>query len=746
MSLLTDLAIILMAAGVFTVISKALKQPLILGYTIAGFLVGPYLGLFPISSIEGVKQWADIGIIFLLFALGLEFSFKKALRVGRSALITACVQCAGMFAVGMIVGPLMGWTLMESVFLGGLLSMSNTAVIIKAYNDFGFKNKPYANLLFGSLVFDDIIAVFLLMLLSTLAAASRFTGIDLVFAFGKFAFFLILWFVVGILIIPSLLKRAHKYLNKEIIVVIAIGLCFLMVTLAQMAGFSAALGAFVMGSILAETIEGERILQSMDSINDLFGAIFFVSVGMMVDPVMIAQHWLPIVILSLVVMIGIFFFATVGALLTGQGINGSVHIGFSLAQLGIGAFIVIEIGCSMGVMRDFICPVVVATSVITTFFTPYMIKAADPVCDWLYRVLPPKLISTLDSKANATALTESVAAQNEWKNLLKIYNIRLLLYSVIILAIIIFSNKHMESIILGFYRQANPVVMDWICFGVTAMALLPFFYGLISSSKNERRSIELLIKSNRNNKWVVSALTIVKILISLAALFFTINCHLAPSWFTILLMLLFAVSAVIVAQKYSKRFSAIENKFISNFNEKEQMERAVKPVTTSLQDKLQGYDVHIEYVEISPSFTFVGKTLREMPFRHMSDISIVEIMHGERCVRIPRGDEPIFPHDILLAVGTTEQLQKFRSIIAENSPEVVPDQKSEFVVRILNIEKDSILVNKTLKENDLRSSGCLVVSILRNNKLIANPKYDEKILEGDRIWIAGEKNSCEWFI
>ena len=245
--LVTELAIILIAAGVFTVISKALKQPLILGYIVAGFLVGPSLGIFPQFSPESVHQWSEIGIIFLLFNLGLEFSFKKLLKVGSAALITAGTICVGMFVLGMLTGSAMGWTSMESIFLGGLLSMSSTTIIIKAYDDMGLKNKPYASLIFGSLVFEDLIAVLLLVLLSTIAVTGRFEGGQMLFALAKLAFFIILWFVVGLYIIPILLKKARNYLSDEILLLVSVGLCFLMVVLANLAGFSSALGAFVMG-------------------------------------------------------------------------------------------------------------------------------------------------------------------------------------------------------------------------------------------------------------------------------------------------------------------------------------------------------------------------------------------------------------------------------------------------------------------------------------------------------------------
>ena len=437
LNIVRDLAVILISAGVFTIISKALKQPLILGYILAGFLIGPNVTFFPgITNEATMHQWSEIGIIFLMFGLGLEFSFKKLLKVGGSAIVTAAVKFVGVFIIGFVTAQALSWSFMESVFLGGLLSMSSTMVVLKSYDDLGLKNKPYAGVVFGTLVVEDLIAILLMVLLSTMAVSQSFAGKELIMNIAKLVFFLILWFLVGIYIIPTLLKKAKEYLSDEILLIVSIGLCFGMVALATSVGFSSALGAFVMGSILAETAESEHIDRIVEPIKNLFGAIFFVSVGMMVAPSVIIEHWGIILLLAVIVIISHIVFAGAGIILTGNGLDNAVHTGFSLAQLGEFGFIIAGVGCTLGVMRDFIYPVIIAVSVITTFTTPFMIKLATPCYNLLNKRLPPSWINRLrqtdDSSGRHTA-----AESSEWKSLLNAYFTRIILYGVIIIAIYI---------------------------------------------------------------------------------------------------------------------------------------------------------------------------------------------------------------------------------------------------------------------------------------------------------------------
>ena len=748
-NLVKDLALILISAGVFTIISKALKQPLILGYIVAGFLVGPHMGLFPtVTSTAEVKEWSDIGIIFLLFALGLEFSFKKLLKVGSSALITAMTQCVGMFILGFLVGEAIGWSNMESIFLGGMLSMSSTTIIIKAYDELGYKERPFAPLVFGALVFEDLIAVVLMVLLSTMAVSNKFAGGEMLMGLGKLVFFLILWFLVGIYMIPTLLKKAHKYLNDEILLLVSLGLCFVMVSLASLAGFSEALGAFVMGSILAETLESEHIMHLTKGIKDLFGAIFFVSVGMMVDPQVIAGNWGTIIVLTITVMLGILFFSTSGAVLAGQGLDNAVHAGFSLAQLGEFSFIIAGLGVSLGVMRDFIYPVIITVSVITTFTTPYMIKAGTPAYEYLIKKLPEQFVNRINSFSSQDR-QNSAAAQNEWKRLIKELALRVLLYGVILIAIDLGSHIFLDKYIINRLDSLSPFVRNLISVVVTLVVMSPFLVGIAISGDDINRSSIKLIKAKQANIWPVISLALLRILIAMGFVLSVIATHFNLAFWTFLLILVSGVAFFFIGRRSISKFTIVEDRFMANLNEKEQQQRRMAPVTSKVSDKMARYNVKTDMITISPDSLYAGKQLRELPFRHKSGVNIVKIVRGSRTIMIPTGTETVFPYDKLLAVGTKEQLAEFRKDMNENVYVQEPDAETlaprEFQLDSITLKEDSWLTGKTLLETDMRSYGCMVISVVSDGQVTTNPKPDYRFKAGDTVWLAGEKSACEWW-
>ena len=749
-NLVKDLALILISAGVFTIISKALKQPLILGYILAGFLVGPHMGLFPtVTSTVQVKEWSDIGIIFLLFTLGLEFSFKKLIKVGSSALITAMTQCLGMFILGFLVGEAIGWSNMESIFLGGMLSMSSTTIIIKAYDDLGYKERPFAPLVFGALVFEDLIAVVLMVLLSTMAVSNKFAGGEMLMGLVKLVFFLILWFLVGIYMIPTLLKKAHKYLNDEILLLVSLGLCFVMVSLASLAGFSEALGAFVMGSILAETLESEHIMHLTKGIKDLFGAIFFVSVGMMVNPHVIAEHWGTILVLTITVMAGILFFSTSGAVLAGQGLDNAVHAGFSLAQLGEFSFIIAGLGVSLGVMRDFIYPVIITVSVITTFTTPYMIKAGTPAYQYLIRKLPQDFVQKINS-FSATERQNTTAAQNEWKKLIKELSIRVLLYGVILIAIDLGSHLFLDKTILSRLDGFTPFMRNLISVVITLAVMSPFLVGIAISGEEINRSSVKLIKAKHSNVWPVISLVLLRNLIAMGFVVSVIASHFHLAFWTILLIILSGVAFFFIGRRSISKFTIVEDRFMANLNEKERQQRRMSPVTSSVSDKMARYNVKTDLITISADSLYAGKMLKELPFRHKSGVNIVKIIRGSRSIMIPTGDEMVFPMDRLLAVGTKDQLAEFHKDMTESV--YTPNQTDgealaprQFELESITLTDESWLTGKTLSETNMRSYGCMVISVVSDGQVTTNPKADYRFKAGDVVWLAGEKTACEWW-
>lgn len=388
-SLVKDLALILVVAGFVTLIFKKLKQPLVLGYIVAGFLVSPHMPyLMSVMDKADIQTWADIGVIFLLFSLGLDFSIKKILKMGASPIIAACTIIFCMMALGVIVGYSFGWKQMDCIFLGGMLAMSSTTIIYKAFADMGLSQQGFASTVMSVLILEDILAIVMMVMLSTVARGASPDGAQIVGSVMKIGFFLVLWFVIGLFIIPLFLRSVRKILNNETLLIVALGFCCLMAVISTKVGFSAAFGAFVMGSILAETVEADKIIRLVDPVKNLFGAIFFVSVGMLVKPDILISYALPILLLVLAILAGQALFGTLGYLLGGQTLKNAMRCGFSMAQVGEFAFIIASLGLSLHVITDFLYPVVVAVSVITTFLTPYMIRAAEPCYNFLIKHLP----------------------------------------------------------------------------------------------------------------------------------------------------------------------------------------------------------------------------------------------------------------------------------------------------------------------------------------------------------------------
>ncbi len=569
MNLVEDLALILISAGVITIIFKLLKQPLVLGYIVAGFIVGPHFGLFPtVFDTNSIEEWSEIGIIFLMFALGLEFSFKKLLKMGSTAIIAAAIEIVLMIGIGTLSGYLMHWSLMECIFLGGMLAMSSTTIIIKAFDDLKLKKEPFADLTMVILIIQDIVAIVMMVLLSTAAASKQFHGQEMLAVIAKLLFFLILWFVVGIAIIPTFFRKAKRYINDETLLIISIGLCFGMVVFANYVGFSSALGAFVMGSIICETIEGEHIEKITKGTKDLFGAIFFVSVGMMVDPEILVNYWKPILFLTLITLVVKAFISAGSVLVAGESLNVSVKTGFSLSQIGEFAFIIASLGVSLGVLSNYIYPVIVAVSVITTFTTPYCIRLADPFSRFVEDKLPPHLKKTLDEYSLVGNNNRTPGA---WGTILKKSLLRTAIFGILCFSITFIAFHYFYPFMTKLLENYIPVnYINIINAFILLTFISPFLYGLMSNKHSTQALYSQLWREGQLNRVGIVAWTVLRIIIAGFFVMVILSKSFRFTKFVVFLLALVIVMFFLFSRRTLRRFTKIEDNFMNNLNAKEQ--------------------------------------------------------------------------------------------------------------------------------------------------------------------------------
>ena len=401
-----DLYILMITAAVVSILFKLLKQPVVLGYIVAGVLVGPHLFGQTFVNGDNVKAWGDIGVLFVLFCIGLEFRLKNLISNGKVAAIGALTIIGGMMLLGYAVGWDAGLDMVNSLFLAGMLCMSSTTIVMKAIDEAGLSKERFVKGATTILIVEDVVAVVLMVLLSSIAIRHQFDGSELAGKVLDLVLTLVAWFVCGILIIPTLIRKLEKYLNDETLIILALGLCLGMVLSAEEAGFSSALGAFVMGSILAETVEAHRVEKLMSPLKNVFAAIFFISVGMMIDPAALSQYWMSIIYVSLVIIIGMILFGTLGCWWGGQTMRDSMLTSFSFVQIGEFSFIIAGLGASLGVLSPIIYPVIVASSVVTTFLTPYIMKGAVPCYTFLYHHAPQSLRAEIDKREEILAAEE----------------------------------------------------------------------------------------------------------------------------------------------------------------------------------------------------------------------------------------------------------------------------------------------------------------------------------------------------
>mgnify|MGYP000718289272 CR=1 FL=1 len=708
--LISDLAVILIAAGIITLVFKWLKQPVVLGYIVAGIIAGPAVPYIPtVSDPANIKIWAAIGVIFLLFALGLEFSFKKLMTVGGTAVIASITIVSGMMFLGYAAGNALGFSHISSIFLGGMLSMSSTAIVFKAFDDMGLRGQKFTGVVLGVLVVEDLVAVVLMVLLSTLAVSQQVEGMEMLKSILKLGAFLIFWSLLVIYLITSFLKNIKPFLNDETLLIIALGFCLGMVMIATKAGFSSALGAFVMGSLLAETIEAEKIEKLVKPVKDLFAAIFFVSVGMMIQPDLLIEYLIPICILTILVIVGQDFFGSIGILLYGQ---------------------------SLKVTDDYLYPVIVAVSVVTTFLTPYMIRLAIPTYQLIENHLPSSVKLMLNRYSSGS---NTVKHKSTWNKLLKSMLLDVILYTVLTIF----------SIIL-FFTYINPIIRENISgikgallsLSIILAVILPFLWAIIMK-KNHSPEFQKLWNDSKYNRGPLVSLIAIKILLCASILMPVIVHILNVASGVGFIVTLLILAMIILSKKLKKRSLSIEKRFIDNFNGKTNGSNIESPLTDKILESLPFNDLHLIDFTVDQASSLVGRSLIEVNFRQQYGINVVSIIRGEQQINIPKGEERLYPFDKIIIVGTDEELDIFQGIMQKQEKEhrdrLTQSTNKNIKIEQFNIEPGSQLIGQSIQQSGIREkNACLILGIERDGRPIMNLSSQTVFEENDSVWVAGE--------
>lgn len=740
-TLINDLALILIVASTVTLLFKKLKQPLVLGYIMAGFIVSPHMP-YTMSVMDAVdiKTWADIGVMFLLFSLGLDFSFKKIIKMGITPVITTLTIIFAMMTLGIVVGHAFDWKRMDCIFLGGMLAMSSTTIIYKAFTDMGLRQQKFAQPVMSVLILEDILAIVMMVMLSAIASGNSPDGGEMIGSVVKIGFFLVLWFVVGIFAVPWFLRSTRKLVNNETLLIVSLGLCCLMAVVSTKVGFSSAFGAFVMGSILAETIEAAKIEKLVAPVKDLFGAVFFVSVGMLVDPKIIVEYAVPIGVLVLTILLGQSIFGTFGFLIGGQSLKSAMRCGFSMAQIGEFSFIIASLGLSLHVTGEFLYPVVVAVSVITTFLTPYMIRLSVPSYNVLERHLPKTWVRALN---NITLSHPSSAPKSNWHSLIAQMARITLIYSILSVATIAL----MFTFFLPFIRRMMPGMHWWangICGVLTVMFIAPFLRAIVMK-KNHSEEFRALWNDSRSNRMPLLVTILVRLIIASAFVFYICN---FLTRFTNALMMTIAVAVVgimILSRGLKKQSIKMERMFVQNLRSRDIEQQVLGLKKPLYEGHLLDRDIHISEIEIPENSTWAGLCLADLRLSNRFGIHVSSILRGHRRINIPGGDDIVFPGDKLQVIGSDSQLAAAHAAVAGDIEPDDPDiEKREMRLSQIVIDNHSPFVGKTLPETGLRSEfNCMVVGREegKENLSMVGPAYKFRL--GDILWIVGEDDALK---
>lgn len=662
-----DLGIIMLTAGVTSLACKFLKQPVVLGYIVAGLLVGPYVcGSSWVHEAESVETWGQVGVIFLLFSLGLEFSFKKLVQMGSTAVIGCMTIVIGMMTTGFLLGQAMGWNEMNSLFLGGMLSMSSTTIVFKALDDLGLRQQKFAGICFGILVVEDLFAVVLMVLLASIAVKNTFDGQEMLWQVVKLVAYLLFWFVAGIMLIPTLLRLCKKHLNDETLTIVALGLCLGMVLLAEGAGFSSALGAFVMGSILAETIEAEHIEHLISPVKNMFGAVFFVSVGMMIDPALLLKYWLPITLITVTVIIGQIIFATLGVVLSGQPLKTAMQSAFALTQVGEFAFIIANFGSEKGITEPYLYPVIVAVSVITTFLTPYTIKLSAPAYERLDKVLPRRWKVMLELYGRQR---NEVHEDTVWKRLLKKVGLMLVINTITAIFLLSLYYGLVSQHIVDGVNNFLPDSYEWVGRGVSLaliLVVLLLFVYRIATKHLLCAEVKEIWSSGSIHRGGIIALTLARLIICVALIVTCISQLFAATYGVLFALALVILVISMFSKKVQEQSLLMEQRFMANLSAREKAVREGQKVAPKpMNDDLDG--MHFFDVPVPEDSQVVGKSLRDLDLRNLCGVTVLRIIRKGAPINNPSATERFLPGDIVVVSGSLEDIELFRIFVQPRS-------------------------------------------------------------------------------
>ena len=743
-ALFSDLALILVTAGITTVIFKWLKQPVVLGYIIAGFLIGPNFEWFPvINDHTSVETWSEIGMVFMLFGIGLEFSFKKLKKVGGTVGITALTELVTMCVVGFLLGKVLGWSQMDCIFLGAMLSISSTTIIAKAFDDMKLHREKFSGNVIGELVVEDLEAVLLMVILSTLAVSKTFDGMQLVTSMLKLGFFLLIWFIGGIFIVPTVLRWSRKFMSEETLTVFAVGLCFMMVVLANVAGFSSALGAFIMGSILAETLEAEMIHKVTTPIKNLFGAVFFVSVGMLVDPKILVEYWWQILVITGVLLLFKPMSNVAGRLIAGLGLKQAIQGGFCFCQIGEFSFIIASLGLSYGVIDEFLYPIIVSVSIITTFITPYAIKASLPTYRWLSGHFPEKWLNHLESN------DRGIKVKSGKKVSMASFVGRQVKHIIINVAIVIAVLFICFWIGFGVMKYVHGIWGIAISAAITLVLVSPFLWA-IGFRHTLVKTTHKLMEHSRFNKTLILSIFILRFIIvwvvatAVMRHFFNAEfwSHLgvgAPyfRFINVAMALVYTILLRVMspAMKFYKR---IEDNFQGNLNKRQSTQ--VFAIPEILQE-----NCHLQKMTLSPDSEYSGKLIKETDFRDNYNVSVVSVERGKQLFELPKSDFQLYPFDKITFVGHEDHLRLLVGKVEVFDDTLIQEhEESEVDLFNVQVRPNSPYVGVALRDSGLAENfDAMIIAIERDGHFILNPSARIAFQADDLVWFVAQKDKAE---